>query len=173
MTKFNFENNLKNNASKNIFCGDKECDGFNNLIEKYNDKFELSRKKYEEVFESSFKNIKENMKNKFDEGINKKMKNLEKKQEKIVGLLKQKFDLLIENKVKQLSDENINNIFNNLEENPIKEIKNQLNTNIINIKNNFSTKMKENFDNYLLSAKKEIKKKNFGIIQDFSWNNKK
>ena len=49
----------------------------------------------------------------------------------------------------------------------IEEFKNQINTNIINIENNFA-EMKENFCNYLLSAEDEIKTKGINIINGFS-----
>ena len=80
----------------------------------------------------------------------------------MVDLFKNKFDSLIEKEIKELSDENINNIFNHFKENIIEEIKNQVNI------NNFTDKTKKNFSNYLLSAGGEIKKKNTDIIQDFS-----
>ncbi len=44
---------------------------------------------------------------------------------------------MIEKKKKRLSDEIIKDIFNNFKKNMIEEIKNQMNTNIINIENNY------------------------------------
>ena len=62
MNKFNFDNKLKNIARKTIFCGDEQ---YNNLITKYNEKFEFSQKKFQEIFENkftdSFERIKKNI----------------------------------------------------------------------------------------------------------------
>ena len=55
---------------------------------------------------------------------------------------------MIEKEKKRLSDEIIKDIFNNFEKNMIEEIKNQMNTNIINIENN-----------YLLSKEMKLKQK--------------
>ena len=66
----------------------------------------------------------------------------------MVKLFKDKFIVLIEKEKKGLSDEIIKDIFNNFEKNMIEEIKNQMNTNIINIENN-----------YLLSKEMKLKQK--------------
>ena len=67
MNKFNFENKLKNNASKNIYCDDEQ---YNNLVKKYNENFDFSQTKIEEIFENKyndcFERVNDRMKNKFE-----------------------------------------------------------------------------------------------------------
>ena len=84
----------------------------------------------------------------------------------MVKLFKDKFIVLIEKEKKRLSDEIIKDIFNNFEKNMMEEIKNQINTNIINIEKN-SAEMKKNFCNYLLSEEDEIKQKVLTLLMVF------
>lgn len=74
----------------------------------------------------------------------------------MVKLFKDKFIVLIEKEKKRLSDEIIKDIFNNFEKNMIEEIKNQMNTNIINIENN-----------YLLSKEMKLKQKVLTLLMVF------
>ena len=83
-------------------------------------------------------------------------KNLKKKIDDVIKLFKDKFIVLIEKEKKRLSDEIIKDIFNNFEKNMIEEIKNQMNTNIINIENN-----------YLLSKEMKLKQKVLTLLMVF------
>ena len=74
----------------------------------------------------------------------------------MVKLFKDKFIVLIEKEKKRLSDEIIKDIFNNFEKNMIEEMKNQMNTNIINIENN-----------YLLSKEMKLKQKVLTLLMVF------
>ena len=85
----------------------------------------------------------------------------------MVNLFEDKFMILIKKEKKGLFDEIIKDILNYFEKNMIEEIKHQINTNIINIENNFA-EMKENFCNYLFSAEDETKTKGIKIINGFS-----
>lgn len=96
------------------------------------------------------------MEKKFDRVIKKNIQNLKKKKDDVVKLFKDKFIVLIEKEKKRLSDEIIKDIFNNFEKNMIEEIKNQMNTNIINIENN-----------YLLSKEMKLKQKVLTLLMVF------
>ena len=96
------------------------------------------------------------MEKKFDRVIKKNIKNLKKKKDDVVKLFKDKFIVLIKKEKKRLSDEIIKDIFNTFEKNMIKEIKNQMNTNIINIENN-----------YLLSKEMKLKQKVLTLLMVF------
>ena len=127
---------------------------------RYNKNFEFSQKNLKEIFEKkftdNFEGIKKNMEKKFDRVIKKNIKNLKKKKDDVIKLFKDKFIVLIEKEKKGLSDEIIKDIFNNFEKNMIEEIKNQMNTNIINIENN-----------YLLSKEMKLKQKVLTLLMVF------
>ena len=83
------------------------------------------------------------------------------------GLFKNNFNSLFQKEKNLLSDENVKNTFNNLEEKLIEEIKGQININITNTQNDIAN-IKKKFSENLNLLSTGIDKKANDIIQGFS-----
>ena len=149
MGKFNFEKKLKNIGIKNILCGDEE---YNYLYTKYNGHFEISSNTLKAGFKDKFNGCLANIKTKFEKQIDIKYNNLQKQQKEIFSYFNKNFDGLF--RTGKL-DENVKNIFNNYKGKLMEEIKDQININITNIKNDV-TQMKGKMLGYISSIGKEI-----------------
>ena len=149
MGKFNFEKKLNNIGTKNILCGDEE---YNNLYTKYNDNFKISSDNLKAGFKDKFNGCLANIKTKFENKINIKCDNLQKQQKEIFSYFNKNFDGLFRT---EKLDENAKNIFNNYKGKLMEEIKDQINTNITNIKDDV-TQMKGKMIGCISSIGKEI-----------------